>query len=99
MPVEVDVVELADQQHVHIGFDHIREHFKSAQRPRLARHVNDQDTWRWCLAQYVDGATYAASMELTPRGTTSLSPSRRMLSVSASVTKATISGRSGRAGA
>ena len=37
MPIEIDVVEFADQQHVDIRFDDIRQQFKGGQRPGLRR--------------------------------------------------------------
>ena len=66
MPIEVDVVELADQQHMDVGFDHIGQRFERGQRPRLAGDVDHQDARCRGLPQHVDGAANVGAMELDP---------------------------------
>ena len=65
MPIEIDVVELADQQHMHIGFDDIRQRFERGQWPRLRRSTSITSTRGVArLLQHLDGAADVGTMEL-----------------------------------
>ena len=100
MPIEVDVVELADQQHMDIRFDDVRQAIqaRSAAGPRPTRRRSGRAASQSSRSISMAPRTLVRWNSI-PRGAASLKPSRRMLSVSASVTKATMSWRSGRAGA
>ena len=64
--IEVDVVELADQQHVDVGLDDVRQRLQRGQRAALAGDVDDQDARRRSLAQQIDRAANIGAMELDP---------------------------------
>ena len=63
MPVEVDVVEFADQQHMNVRFNHIGHILQCGERTGFSRDIHHQHARSRCFLQYFDRAADVGVME------------------------------------